>query len=145
MNTEQHTNPNYKIGYASIKTKLSPESLRLYEKEKLIAPHRTSTGMRLYSQADIDLVLTIHELINQEGLNIAGVKRLLALIPCWDIKNCPETDCTSCEAYKSNSHVCWTLENKGACSNASCSTCTVYAHASNINKLKDNYNIKVKL
>jgi MerR family transcriptional regulator/heat shock protein HspR len=54
------------------------QTLRIYERKGLVEPARTPGGSRRYSEIDIALLLRIQELTN-EGLNLAGVKRVLAL------------------------------------------------------------------
>ena len=55
-----------------------PQTLRIYERKGLVDPARTGGGSRRYSDADIALLQRIQELTN-EGLNLAGVERVLAL------------------------------------------------------------------
>ncbi|MBU6329746.1 MAG: MerR family transcriptional regulator, partial [Acidobacteria bacterium] len=54
------------------------QTLRIYERKGLLEPARTQGGSRRYSEADISLLRRIQELTD-EGLNLAGVKRVLAL------------------------------------------------------------------
>ena len=55
-----------------------PQTLRIYERKGLVDPARTQGGSRRYSDADIELLRRIQELTN-EGLNLAGVQRVLYL------------------------------------------------------------------
>ena len=55
-----------------------PQTLRIYERKGLLDPARTGGGSRRYSQGDIDRMNRIQDL-TQEGLNLAGVKRVLEL------------------------------------------------------------------
>jgi MerR family transcriptional regulator/heat shock protein HspR len=55
-----------------------PQTLRIYERKGLVRPERTSGNTRRYSQADIDRLLAIQELTD-EGVNLAGVKRIIDL------------------------------------------------------------------
>jgi MerR family transcriptional regulator/heat shock protein HspR len=55
-----------------------PQTLRIYERKGLLDPARTGGGSRRYSEFDIDRLRRIQELTN-EGLNLAGVKMVLAL------------------------------------------------------------------
>ena len=48
--------PLYPIGTAARMLNVSVHTLRLYEREGLILPHRKDTGHRLYSNADIERV-----------------------------------------------------------------------------------------
>jgi MerR family transcriptional regulator/heat shock protein HspR len=55
-----------------------PQTLRIYERKGLLDPARTGGGSRRYSEVDIARLRRIQELTN-EGLNLAGVKRVLEL------------------------------------------------------------------
>jgi MerR family transcriptional regulator/heat shock protein HspR len=55
-----------------------PQTLRIYERKGLLDPARTGGGSRRYSEVDIQRLRRIQELTN-EGLNLAGVKRVLEL------------------------------------------------------------------
>jgi MerR family transcriptional regulator/heat shock protein HspR len=55
-----------------------PQTLRIYERKGLVDPARTDGGNRRYSEEDIELLRRIQDLTT-EGLNLAGVKRVLAL------------------------------------------------------------------
>ncbi|MGE0794023.1 MAG: MerR family transcriptional regulator [Acidimicrobiia bacterium] len=55
-----------------------PQTLRIYERKGLVDPARTGGGSRRYSEADIMQLRRILDLTN-EGLNLAGVKRVLTL------------------------------------------------------------------
>ncbi len=68
----------YVISVAAELAGVHPQTLRIYERKGLVDPGRTRGGSRRYSDADIALLRRIQELTN-EGLNLAGVKRVLAL------------------------------------------------------------------
>jgi MerR family transcriptional regulator/heat shock protein HspR len=68
----------YVISVAAELAGLHPQTLRIYERKGLVDPARTGGGSRRYSDADIALLRRIQELTN-EGLNLAGVKRVLEL------------------------------------------------------------------
>src|SRR3954462_3858798 len=55
-----------------------PQTLRIYERKGLVDPARTGGGNRRYSEADIERLKRIQDLTN-EGLNLAGVKRVIEL------------------------------------------------------------------
>ncbi len=57
---------------------LHPQTLRVYEREGLVRPRRTSGGTRLYSGQDIERLREIAALTSF-GINIAGIKRVLEL------------------------------------------------------------------
>jgi MerR family transcriptional regulator/heat shock protein HspR len=55
-----------------------PQTLRIYERKGRVDPARTGGGNRRYSEADIERLRRIQDLTN-EGLNLAGVKRVMEL------------------------------------------------------------------
>ena len=68
----------YVISVAAELAGLHPQTLRIYERKGLVDPARTGGGSRRYSDADIALLRRIQELTS-EGLNLAGVQRVLEL------------------------------------------------------------------
>ena len=82
--------PTYPIGIAAQQVGLSARTLRVYEQEGLLRPARRAAGdQRLYSEQDLIWIRCISELIHGHSLTTAGIRRLLDLIPCWEIKHCP--------------------------------------------------------
>ena len=68
----------YVISIAAELAGMHPQTLRIYERKGLLEPERTAGGNRRYSEADIAMLRRISELTD-EGLNLAGVKRVLEL------------------------------------------------------------------
>lgn len=68
----------YIISVAAELAGVHPQTLRIYERKGLVRPARTAGNTRRYSEQDIDRLRTIQEL-TQVGVNLAGVKRILAL------------------------------------------------------------------
>lgn len=68
----------YVISVAAELAGVHPQTLRIYERKGLLDPARTAGGSRRYSDADIARLERIQELTN-EGLNLAGVRRVLEL------------------------------------------------------------------
>ncbi|HEV2360858.1 MAG TPA: helix-turn-helix transcriptional regulator [Acidimicrobiales bacterium] len=68
----------YVISVAAQMGGVHPQTLRIYERKGLLDPSRTVGGNRLYSDKDIARLHHIQEL-TAEGLNLAGVVRVLAL------------------------------------------------------------------
>jgi MerR family transcriptional regulator, heat shock protein HspR len=68
----------YVISVAAELAGLHPQTLRIYERKGLVDPARTGGGSRRYSDDDIDQLRRIQELTN-DGLNLAGVKRVIEL------------------------------------------------------------------
>ncbi|MQA78126.1 MAG: MerR family transcriptional regulator [Streptosporangiales bacterium] len=57
---------------------MHPQTLRQYDRLGLVSPDRTPGRGRRYSLRDIELLREVQRL-SQEGVNLAGIKRLLAL------------------------------------------------------------------
>ena len=74
----EYTQAVYVISIAAELAGVHPQTLRIYERKGLLSPARTTGGSRRYSQADIDMLRRIQDLTN-EGLNLAGVQRVLEL------------------------------------------------------------------
>ncbi|MEY2461301.1 MAG: MerR family transcriptional regulator, heat shock protein HspR [Acidimicrobiaceae bacterium] len=74
----EHSRAVYVISVAAELAGMHPQTLRIYERKGLVDPARTGGGSRRYSDADISQLRRIQELTN-EGLNLAGVKRVLEL------------------------------------------------------------------
>lgn len=68
----------YVISVAAELAGVHPQTLRIYERKGLVEPARTGGGSRRYSDEDVDMLRRIQELTN-EGLNLAGVKRVLEM------------------------------------------------------------------
>ena len=68
----------YAISVAAELTGTGQQNIRLYETKGLLTPSRTAGGTRQYSDDDIAVLQRIGELL-QEGLNLAGVAKVLEL------------------------------------------------------------------
>jgi MerR family transcriptional regulator, heat shock protein HspR len=68
----------FAISVAAELAGLHPQTLRIYEREGLVEPARSSGGTRRYSGDDVERLRLIGAL-TAAGLNVAGVKRVLAL------------------------------------------------------------------
>jgi MerR family transcriptional regulator/heat shock protein HspR len=67
------------ISVAASLVQAHPRTLRIYEDEGLLAPARTPTNIRLYSENDIRRILWIRRLTQERGVNLAGVRLLFEL------------------------------------------------------------------
>ena len=70
--------PRYIISIAAELAAVHPRTLRIYDEEGLVCPHRRN-NLRLYSEADIERVRIIRFLTRRQGVNLAGVKVILQL------------------------------------------------------------------
>jgi len=87
----------YPIGVAAKLLNVHPRTLRIYEDEGLISPAHKGKR-RMFSDNDIKWITCLRKLIHEEGISISGLKKLLALAPCWEIAECPPEVCNNCEA-----------------------------------------------
>jgi MerR family transcriptional regulator/heat shock protein HspR len=66
--------PLFVISVAARLVEMHPQTLRKYEREGLIAPSRTTGNLRLYSDRDIERLRQVKYLVEERGLNLAGVQ-----------------------------------------------------------------------
>jgi len=119
--------PLFTISTISEMLGVSPDTLRLYEREGLIIPFKKESSHRLYSYADIERLKCIRNLIKENKINIAGINAMLSLIPCWDIISCSKTDRENCDSYKGNFRPCWSYKHiNNICAKFDCRECKVY-------------------
>jgi MerR family transcriptional regulator/heat shock protein HspR len=69
----------FSISVAAELAGLHPQTLRIYEREGLMDPARSAGGTRRYSRRDLDRLQQICAL-TADGLNLAGIRRVLALL-----------------------------------------------------------------
>jgi len=60
-------------------TGLHPQTLRQYDRLGLVSPKRTAGRGRRYSDRDIERLREVQQLSQEEGINLAGIRRILAL------------------------------------------------------------------
>ena len=58
---------------------MHPQTLRKYERLGLVRPARTVGSMRLYSRGEIERLRFIKRLVDESGVNLAGVQQLLSV------------------------------------------------------------------
>jgi MerR family transcriptional regulator, heat shock protein HspR len=69
----------YLISMAARMLGMHPQTLRKYERLGLVQPTRTIGSMRLYSREELDRLKVIKRLVDDGGINLAGVQRLLSI------------------------------------------------------------------
>src|SRR5215213_11742430 len=75
----RYSEPLFVISVAARLVEMHPQTLRKYEREGLIAPSRTTGNLRLYSDRDIERLRQVKYLVEERGLNLAGVTLALEL------------------------------------------------------------------
>ena len=69
----------YFISVAARMLGMHPQTLRKYERLGLVQPSRTIGSMRLYSREELARLKVIKHLVDDGGINLAGVQRLLSI------------------------------------------------------------------
>lgn len=69
----------YFISMAARLLGMHPQTLRKYERLGLVQPSRTIGSMRLYSREELERLKVIKRLVDEGGINLAGVQRLLSI------------------------------------------------------------------
>lgn len=127
----------YTLGIASQLSGIPAHSIRQYIEKGLLIPFKCESKRHLFSMNDISRLKHIHELIQDRGLNFAGIRALLSMVPCWKIKECGEKDSQKCKRYLMDYQPCWEASKKSlACKNKNCRECKVYTCLSNSAELK---------
>lgn len=122
--------PSIAIGMAAKMLEISVSSIRQYEAAGLILIHREPNGRRLLAPTDIERLSCIKERISEQGFNFEGLRRMLALIPCWELLPCSEKDRDRCPAYSESTGPCWSIAGNVCNENdLDCRECHVYRDA----------------
>ena len=69
----------YPISVAAELAGMHAQTLRTYDRLGLVSPQRSSGGGRRYSEHDVDLLREVQRLSQNEGVNLAGIKRIIEL------------------------------------------------------------------
>src|SRR6478735_12775438 len=69
----------YLISMAARMLGMHPQTLRKYERLGLVQPTRTMGSMRVYSRDELERLKLIKRLVDDGGINLAGVQRLLSI------------------------------------------------------------------
>src|SRR5699024_12666298 len=71
--------PIFLISVAAERAGMHPQTLRTYDRLGLVVPQRTRGRGRRYSARDVDVLREVQRLSQHEGINLAGIKRILHL------------------------------------------------------------------
>ena len=91
--------PVYTIGIVSKLLEVCPATLRIWESKGLIKPARLGRN-GFYSRCDLDRLKYIKELLQKKQLNIEGVKSVLSITRCWEVKKCKPEARDACKIYQ---------------------------------------------
>ena len=76
---DEYQEPCYVISIAARMVGMHAQTLRTYERIGLVEPKRTPGNIRMYSQADVARLRQVQRLINDLGVNLAGVEVILRM------------------------------------------------------------------
>ncbi len=79
MDLHSDDEPIYVISVAARLVDMHPQTLRYYERAGLLKPSRSSGKIRFYSKREIERLRRIARLINELGVNLAGVEIIINL------------------------------------------------------------------
>ncbi|RIJ78077.1 MerR family transcriptional regulator [Nakamurella silvestris] len=71
--------PLFVISVAANLAGMHAQTLRSYDRQGLVSPGRTASGGRRYSHRDIELLREVQRLSQDEGVNRAGIKRIIEM------------------------------------------------------------------
>ena len=71
--------PVFVISVAAELAGMHPQTLRQYDRLGLVTPGRSGGGGRRYSPRDVALLREVQRLSQEEGVNLAGIKRVIEL------------------------------------------------------------------
>ncbi len=78
-NPKERESRTFLISVAAELAGMHAQTLRTYDRLGLVIPRRTSGGGRRYSEHDVDLLREVQRLSQEEGVNLAGIKRIIEL------------------------------------------------------------------
>lgn len=117
--------PVYTIGVAAEILGVHPRTLRIYETKNLLLPARRG-NWRFFSERDLMWARGIQYLLHEIGMSVAGLQRILALIPCWELLPCSEEERQLCPKAEDKQAPCWAVVPRP---DSKCYNCRVYQGA----------------
>jgi DNA-binding transcriptional MerR regulator len=131
----EETAERIKIGVVARDFGVSVDLLRLYEREGILIPLKSPKGTRYFTRLDYPWIATVLRLVREARLNFAGIRHLLALLPCREIRGCDGTAKDNCSLTAGATDPCWV--HKSCCTPAGdCYLCEVYRSAAKCENLK---------
>ncbi|MEO5377066.1 MAG: MerR family transcriptional regulator [Magnetococcus sp. DMHC-6] len=133
-----------KIGQVAQQLGISIRTIHMYEREGLFIAYKNAAGTRYFSAKDVEWLQEIRRLI-KSSISIAGICRLLSLIPCWEKKHCHYNEKRGCPVIVDHKRSCWSnKENMCGVSLQECRECEVYGMRFCVGMLKHFLDIRFK-
>ena len=132
IENSQRFKPIYSMKAVTKKTGFEPNLIRNYERAGLIKPYRDpDNNHRMFTLDEIEWLERIYKLIHESGLNIEGIRILLTINKCWEVRNCSHEDHKDCPAYNKKHFPCWHFKHELDCCSKEneCYKCCHYVNA----------------
>ncbi|OSM04950.1 putative MerR family transcriptional regulator [Magnetofaba australis IT-1] len=133
-----------KIGVVAKRLDISIRTIHMYEREGLFIAYKNSAGTRYFTERDVEWLIEVRKMI-KAGISIAGIRRLMSLIPCWESKACTFEGKHNCPVIHDNKTPCWANKNNMCTQNTQeCRECEVYGMRFCVSMLKNFVDIRFK-
>ncbi len=133
-----------KIGVVAKRLGISIRTIHMYEREGLFIAYKNSAGTRYFVERDVEWLIELRKMI-KAGVSIAGIRRLMALIPCWEVRDCTHTGKEDCPVLTDHDAPCWAnKENLCPETTQECRDCVVYEKRFCVTMLKNHIDIRFK-
>ncbi len=133
-----------KIGIVAKRLGISIRTIHMYEREGLFVSQKNSAGTRDFTERDVEWLMEVRRMI-KTSIGIAGIRHLLSLVPCWEVKGCRYDNRKGCSAIVDNDAPCWA--NKSNLRDAAlqeCRQCDVYELRFSVGQLRQRLHIRLK-
>ncbi|MBF0283859.1 MAG: MerR family transcriptional regulator [Magnetococcales bacterium] len=115
-----------KIGVVAKRLGISIRTIHMYEREKLFIAYKNTAGTRYFTENDVAWLTEVRRMI-KSGISIAGIRRLMSLLPCWESKKCSHEGKVNCPVITDHESPCWAnKENHCQGTAQECRHCEVY-------------------
>ena len=94
----------FTISAAAEMLAVTPRTLRMYERDGLLAPARHGKW-RYYSLDNLKWISCLRTMIHEHGISLVAIHKLLQYTPCWNIAGCPFEKRKLCTAFMSSALV----------------------------------------
>ncbi|MBF0461743.1 MAG: MerR family transcriptional regulator [Magnetococcales bacterium] len=141
-----HTIPveEMKIGVVAKRLGISIRTIHMYEREGLFVSQKNSAGTRYFTEQDVEWLVEVRRMI-KTSVGIAGIRHLLSLVPCWEVKNCVFNGKGGCPVILDQDFPCWANKaNWCETTPQACRECEVYALRFSVGRLKERLHIRLK-
>lgn len=133
-----------KIGVVAKRLGISIRTIHMYERERLFISNKNAAGTRYFSERDVEWLMEVRRMI-KTSVGIAGIRYLLSLIPCWEIKKCLFRGKGGCPVILEHHTPCWAHEANLCDKNTQeCRQCEVYDIRFCVGNLKKRLHIRLK-